>query len=216
MSVQNLDQTGTEEQTYTSTDDSSTFSSELATLSEEALEARIFQLRQKLKQTIFAPLATTSVNDPAAGSWQLASTSGQTINEHFNTIMRAVDTRISERQEEYQKANEKSQRELERKLNKKIRTANKRIKTMEQKIKTMLPPPQILNKQFSDMSDPDFEYIVRHQEEIAEFEGQYIAVSGGKIVGKGKTPKEALDEAEKIDKDADPLIHFVPRRGFNV
>jgi len=47
------------------------------------------------------------------------------------------------------------------------------------------------------MGRQDMEWIAKHQKEIGVYSGKWIAVSNNKIVGIGKTAKEALQQGKK-------------------
>ncbi len=52
----------------------------------------------------------------------------------------------------------------------------------------------------------DIEWIASNPEELKQFKGKYVAISENKILGSGKTSKEAFDEAKRKDPTCDPLI----------
>lgn len=66
------------------------------------------------------------------------------------------------------------------------------------------------------MSDPDYDYYIKHCEELREkYKGQYIAIWNNEVAGHGKTPKDAYDMAEIKYPDAEPLVTFIPENDLD-
>lgn len=88
----------------------------------------------------------------------------------------------------------------------------------------------VLNNQFEDlldsyfkgvsqiptMRDPDLEWIASHPEELNKFQGKYIAIADGKIVGSGESLSEARSRAKKNAPNKEPMIMGVSDSDFGL
>jgi hypothetical protein len=53
----------------------------------------------------------------------------------------------------------------------------------------------------------EYNWLMRHPDEVSRYSGEYIAVVGESIVAHGKSFKSVFNEAQK---HGDPLMHKVP------
>ena len=53
----------------------------------------------------------------------------------------------------------------------------------------------------------EYNWLMRHPDEVGRYSGEYIAVVGESIVAHGKSFKTVFSEAKK---HGDPLLHKVP------
>lgn len=58
------------------------------------------------------------------------------------------------------------------------------------------------------MKEIEAQWLARHPEILAKYRGQYIAVSGERVIAHGKHLKAVLKRAREIDPE--PLIDKVP------
>lgn len=59
-------------------------------------------------------------------------------------------------------------------------------------------------------AERDFEWFVDNQSELAQYGGKFVAVFEGKVVGSGRTMKDAYDSTTKLNLPRRPLLALVP------
>lgn len=64
--------------------------------------------------------------------------------------------------------------------------------------------------------DPVTEWMANNPHEIFKHAGQYIAISGFKVIAFGTTSVEVMNKVVKIDPTIRPLIMKVPPDGLSI
>ena len=68
---------------------------------------------------------------------------------------------------------------------------------------------QVLKNVTNEDSINDLEWVASNPPELAQYQGKYVAISRGKILGVGTTSVEALQETMKKSPNSNPLIMLV-------
>jgi len=59
--------------------------------------------------------------------------------------------------------------------------------------------------------DEDFLWYVEHPEAFEDYKGQHVAIWNKKVIGHGKTAKQAYDMAKTSYPKSKPTLAFIPK-----
>jgi len=59
--------------------------------------------------------------------------------------------------------------------------------------------------------DEDFIWFVEHPEDFEDYRGRHVAIWNKRVVGHGRSAKEAYEMAKKSHPKSKPTLAFIPR-----